>query len=200
MDQLLTDLCPETASASVVRRAGWCPQGDSSDLLLLVSMRFLALQEGNYVTPEEKLQELGIELPEVGSRHPAMALGVITGNLLYLSGATPRGELNKPWKGRVGETYSVDEGYQAAREVAIQQLARAKAVLGHLSRIQRVVKVLGMVNCSPGFSQTSQVMHGFSELIYEVLGERGVHARSAVGVQALPFNAPIEVETIFEIE
>ena len=151
------------------------------------------------MTPEEKLQELGIELPEARSFHPAMATGVITGNLLYLSGATPPARDGQPWHGRVGETYTVEEGYQAARLCAIQQLAQAKAVLGDLSRITRVVKVLGMVNCVPGFEQTPQVMHGFSELLYEVFGERGVHARSAVGLQALPSNVPIEVETIFEI-
>ena len=151
------------------------------------------------MTPENKLKELGIELPEAASPHPAMALGVITGNLLYLSGATPPNRPDREWRGRVGETYSVDEGYQAARDCAVQQLAMAKAVLGDLGRIRRVVKVLGMVNCAPGFEETPRVMHGFSDLLLEVLGERGVHARSAVGMQALPADAPVEVETIFEI-
>lgn len=151
------------------------------------------------MTPEEKLQELGITLPEAKSFHPAMAMGVISGNLLYLSGATPPPKDGVPWDGRVGETYSVEQGREAARLCAIQQLAQAKAVLGDLSRITRVVKVLGMVNCAPGFRDTPQVMHGFSELLHEVLGEKGVHARSAVGLQALPSNVPIEVETIIEI-
>jgi enamine deaminase RidA (YjgF/YER057c/UK114 family) len=151
------------------------------------------------MTPEDKLQELGITLPEAKSFHPAMAMGVITGNLLYLSGATPPAQDGTPWDGRVGETYSVEQGRAAARLCAIQQLAQAKAVLGDLSRVTRVVKVLGMVNCAPGFRDTPQVMHGFSELMHEVFGERGVHARSAVGLQALPSNVPIEVETIFEI-
>ena len=151
------------------------------------------------MTPEDKLREMGIALPEARSMHPAMAPGVIAGNLLYLSGATPPDLDGVPWRGRVGDVYSVEQGYQAARLCAIQQLAQAKAVLGELSRIQRVVKVLGMVNCVPGFEQTPQVMHGFSELLLEVFGERGVHARSAVGLQALPSNVPIEVETIFAI-
>ena len=151
------------------------------------------------MTPEEKLQELGITLPEAKSFHPAMAMGVITGNLLQLSGATPPPKDGVPWDGRVGDIYSVEQGREAAHLCAIQQLAQAKAVLGDLSRITRVVKVLGMVNCAPGFRDTPQVMHGFSELLHEVFGERGVHARSAVGLQALPSNVPIEVETIFEI-
>ena len=151
------------------------------------------------MTPEEKLKELGIELAKPSTFHPAMAPGVITGNLLYLSGATPPNRNGTPWNGRVGETYSVAEGYQAARECAIQQLSMAKGVLGELSRIKRVVKVLGMVNCVPGFTDSPAVMHGFSELMHSVLGEAGIHARSAIGVQALPANVPIEVETIFEI-
>ena len=152
------------------------------------------------MTPEEKLKEMGIELAEATSFHPAMAVGVITGNLLYLSGTTPPNRPDKTWQGRVGEAYSVEEGYQAARECAIQQLAMAKTVLGDLGRVRRVVKVLGMVNSAPGFGEQPAVMHGFSELMHEVFGERGVHARSAVGMQGLPSNAPVEVETIFEIE
>ena len=152
------------------------------------------------MTPEEKLAEMGIELVEATSFHPAMAVGVITGNLLYLSGTTPPNRPDKTWQGRVGETYSVEEGYQAARECGIQQLAMAKTVLGDLGRVRRVVKVLGMVNSAPGFGDQPRVMHGFSELMHEVFGERGVHARSAVGMQGLPSNAPVEVETIFEIE
>ena len=152
------------------------------------------------MTPEERLRELGIELAEATSFHPAMAIGVITGNLLYLSGTTPPDRPGKQWRGRVGETYSVEEGYQAARECAIQQLAMAKTVLGDLGRVRRVVKVLGMVNSAPSFGDQPRGMHGFSELMHEVFGERGVHARSAVGMQGLPSNAPVEVETIFEIE
>lgn len=152
------------------------------------------------MTPEEKLKEMGIELAEASGFHPAMAIGVVTGNLLYLSGTTPPNRPGTTWQGRVGETYSVEEGAQAARECAIQQLAMAKAVLGDLGRVRRVVKVLGMVNSAPGFGDQPRVMHGFSELMHEVFGERGVHARSAVGMQGLPSNAPVEVETIFEIE
>lgn len=152
------------------------------------------------MTPEEKLQELGYELTEQKAGAPAMAIGKIAGNLLYLSGTTPPPVDGKAWDGRVGDTYTVEEGYQAARLCAVNQLLMARTVLGDLSRIKQVVKVLGMVNCTPGFRDTPAVMHGFSDLLVEVLGEKGKHARSAVGLQALPNNVPIEVETIFEIE
>ena len=152
------------------------------------------------MTPEDKLAELGYDLAPSQMGNPAMAVGKIAGNLLYLSGSTPPPVDGKAWNGRVGETYTVEEGYQAARLCAVAQLAAAKTVLGDLGRIKQAVKVLGMVNCVPGFADTPKVMHGFSDLLYEVLGERGRHARSAVGLQALPGNTPIEVETIFEIE
>lgn len=156
--------------------------------------------ERETMTPEEKLAELGIVLTPSSMARPAMAVGKIVGNLLYLSGSTPGPVDGKAWNGRVGDTYTIEEGAQAARLCAIAQLAAAKTILGDLSRIKQTVKVLGMVNCTPGFADTPAVMHGFSDFIYEVLGEKGQHARSAVGLQALPGNVPIEVETIFEIE
>jgi enamine deaminase RidA (YjgF/YER057c/UK114 family) len=149
-------------------------------------------------TPEEKLQELGIELKEWKPFHPAVAAGVLTdANLLYLSGSTPS---SPELVGRVGDALSVEQGYQAARECAVNQLIQAKAVLGDLSRIKRVVKVLGMVNAAPGFKDSPAVVHGASEFFYEVFGDKGVHARSAVGLQALPNEVAVEIETIFEVE
>jgi enamine deaminase RidA (YjgF/YER057c/UK114 family) len=147
--------------------------------------------------PDDKLKELGIEIAEKTTFHPAVALGVITGNLLYLSGSTPS---DPKFKGRVGDALSVEEGYQAARDCTINQIAAAKSVLGDLGRIKRVVKVLGMVNAAPNFPDTPAVVHGASELYFEVFGEKGVHARSAVGLQALPSDVAVEIETIFEIE
>jgi enamine deaminase RidA (YjgF/YER057c/UK114 family) len=147
--------------------------------------------------PDDKLKELGIAIEEKTTFHPAVALGVITGNLLYLSGSTPS---DPKFKGRVGDALSVEEGYQAARDCTINQIAAAKSVLGDLGRIKRVVKVLGMVNAAPNFPDTPAVVHGASELYFEVFGEKGVHARSAVGLQALPSDVAVEIETIFEIE
>jgi len=147
--------------------------------------------------PDDKLKQLGIEIEEKTTFHPAVALGVISGNLLYLSGSTPS---DPRWKGRVGEALTVEEGYQAARDCTINQIAAAKSVLGDLGRIKRVVKVLGMVNAAPNFPDTPAVVHGASELYFAVFGEKGVHARSAVGLQALPSDVAVEIETIFEIE
>ena len=147
--------------------------------------------------PDDKLKQLGIEIEEKTTFHPAVALGVISGNLLYLSGSTPS---DPRWKGRVGEALTVEEGYQAARDCTINQIAAAKSVLGDLGRIKRVIKVLGMVNAAPNFPDTPAVVHGASELYFAVFGEKGVHARSAVGLQALPSDVAVEIETIFEIE
>ena len=146
--------------------------------------------------PDDKLKQLDIAIEEKTTFHPAVALGVITGNLLYLSGSTPS---DPRWKGRVGDALTVDQGYEAAKDCAINQIAAAKSVLGDLGRIKRVVKVLGMVNAAPGFTDSPAVVHGASELYFAVFGDKGIHARSAVGVQALPNDVAVEIETIFEI-
>ncbi len=151
------------------------------------------------MTPEEKMQELGLELKPVPIGNGVLIPWVQVGNLLYMSGRTPD-RTGKKWNGQVGNEYTVAEGKEAAREVAWSQLCAAKSALGELSRIKRVVKVLGMVNCVAAFPDSPQVINGFSELFVEVFGENGRHARSAVGLAALPGNVPVEVEVIFEIE
>jgi enamine deaminase RidA (YjgF/YER057c/UK114 family) len=148
------------------------------------------------MNPEQKLKELGIELDDVQVGDRPLIPWVQTGNLLYLSGKTPA---SGP-KGQVGGKVSTEEGYQAARDCAIGQLAVAKAALGDLNRVKRVVKVLGMVNTVPEFTEQPQVINGFSDLMVEVFGENGRHARSAVGMASLPGNHPVEVEVIFEVE
>lgn len=148
------------------------------------------------MTPEKKLEELGIELPHVELGDRPLIPWVRTGNLLYLSGRTP----STGPKGQAGGEVSTEEAYAAARDCAIGQLGVAKAALGDLSKIKRVVKVLGMVNTVPGYGEQPQVINGFSDLMVEVFGENGRHARSAVGMASLPGNVPVEVEVIFEIE
>lgn len=148
------------------------------------------------MTPEEKLTQLGIELPSVEVGDRPLVPWVRTGNLLYLSGRTP----STGPQGQVGAGVSIEDGYAAARDCAIGQIGVAKAALGDLSKIVRVVKVLGMVNSAPGFGGQPQVINGFSDLMVEVFGENGRHARSAVGMAGLPGNVPVEVEVIFEVE
>jgi enamine deaminase RidA (YjgF/YER057c/UK114 family) len=151
------------------------------------------------MTPEEKMQELGLELKPVAIGNGALIPWVQVGNLLYMSGRTPD-RTGKKWDGQCGKEYTAEEAKEAAREVAWSQLCAAKSALGELSRIKRVVKVLGMVNGVPGFRDSPAVINGFSELFVEIFGENGRHARSAVTMAGLPGNVPVEVEVIFEVE
>ncbi len=147
---------------------------------------------------EERLKELKITLPPSPAPVANYVNAVRVGNLLYLSGTTSR-DL-KPF-GKVGRDVTVKEGYQAARQAGMILLANVRANLGTLDRVKRVVKVLGMVYSADGFAEQPAVINGFSDLMVEVFGEAiGKHARSAVGVAALPGNAPVEVEAILEVE
>ncbi len=145
---------------------------------------------------EQRLQELGIELPAPIKPVANYVRYVQTGNLLFISGTGPTG--SSP-KGKVAADVTVDEAYAAAREVGLQILATAKDALGDLDRITRVVKLLGMVNSSPDFDGQPQVINGCSDLLVEVLGDAGRHTRSAVGMGALPHRIPVEIECIFEV-
>ena len=123
-----------------------------------------------------------------------------TGNLLFLSGSGPRKSNGEYIIGKVGENLSIEEGYQAARITGINHLATLKSELGNLNKVKRIVKVLGMVNSSPDFTDQPKVINGFSDLMVEVFGERGKHARSAVGMASLPIGIAVEIELIVEVE
>jgi len=147
---------------------------------------------------EDRLMELGIELPEPIQPAANYVRYLQTGNLLYISGTGPEGHVPA---GKVGTGVSEEEAYQAARSVGLQILATAKQALdGDLDRITRVVKVLGMVNSAPDFDRHPWVINGCSDLFVEVLGERGRHTRSAVGMAALPLQICVEIEATFEVE
>ena len=151
---------------------------------------------------EARLKELGIELP-VPSKPIANYVGAVrVGNLLFLSGHGPLRPEGKPSiTGKVGRDVDVPQAYQAAREVGLHLLATARAELGSLDRVRRVVKVLGMVRSAEGFGQQPQVINGFSDLMVEIFGEQiGKHARSAVGMAELPMGIPVEIEMILEVE
>ncbi len=127
--------------------------------------------------------------------------GVRVGNLLYLSGHGPSRVDGVPAaRGKVGRDLSVEEAYKVAREVGINLLGTARSLLGSLDKVKRVVKVLGMVNSAEGFGDQPKVINGFSDLMVEVFGENGRHARSAVGMAELPSSIPVEIEMILEVE
>jgi enamine deaminase RidA (YjgF/YER057c/UK114 family) len=151
------------------------------------------------MTVTARLAELGITLPEppqsLGSYVPA----VRSGNLLFLSGVLPlrNGQLART--GRVGETLSLEEARDDARQIAINALAVVQSAIGSLDRVQRCLKLNGYVASGPGFFDQPKVLNAASDLLFSVFGEQGRHARAAVGVCALPLNAPVEIDFIFEL-
>ncbi len=150
--------------------------------------------------PEAKLKELGIVLAAPGAPIANYVNAVQTGNLLFLAGKGPLPQDGKEVVGRLGKDMTIEQGYQAARSTAIAHLAVLKKELGDLKRVKRIVKVLGMVNSDPAFTQQPAVVNGYSDLMVAVFGEKGKHARSAVGMNTLPGGIPVEVEVIVEIE
>ena len=149
-------------------------------------------------TPEQRLTELGITLPEVRPPAGAYVPAVRTGNLLFLSGAGPISG-DEIVTGKVGADVDLERAVYAARLVGLQLLAAMRWELGSLDRVTRVVKLLGMVNCAPGFNNTPAVINGCSELFLDVFGDAGKHARSAVGQAELPFDISVEIECVVEV-
>jgi enamine deaminase RidA (YjgF/YER057c/UK114 family) len=149
--------------------------------------------------PEAKLEELGIELPSPPQPVANYVNGVQAGNLIFLAGKGPRYADGTEITGKLGQDVSIEEGYEGARLTAINQLAVLKAMLGDLKRVKRIVKVLGMVNSDPNFVEQPKVVNGFSDLMVEVFGERGKHARAAVGMASLPRGQAVEIELVVEI-
>ena len=145
-------------------------------------------------TPEERIKELGIELPEFSKPSANYGKWRQVDNLLFLAGD------GSDMKGRLGEDLTVEEGYQAARMTGVDILSTLKAACGDLSRIKQFVKVKGMVNSAPDFYDQPKVINGFSDLMVEVFGEKGKHARAAVGMVSLPSNIAVEIEVIVELE
>jgi enamine deaminase RidA (YjgF/YER057c/UK114 family) len=149
---------------------------------------------------EQRLKEKGIVLSPPSKPVANYVNAVRVGNLIYLAGKGPKNADGTDITGKVGKDLTIEQGYQAARTVAIQHLAVLKAELGSLNKIKRVVKVLGMVNCESGFTEQPKVINGYSDVMVEIFGEKGKHARSAVGMYALPNNIAVEVEVIVEVE
>ena len=146
------------------------------------------------MTIDERLADLGIELPPVPAPAGNYVHAVRTGNLLYLSGKGPGNVI-----GKVGGGISVEDAYRHARETGLVLIAVMRQELGSLDRVSRIVKVLGMVNAVPDFGQQPKVVNGCSDLFVDVFGEKGRHARSAVGMGSLPGGIPVEIEVIVEV-
>ncbi len=152
---------------------------------------------------EQRMTELGIELPEPWNVPAQFNFRpvVVSGNMAYVSGHGPLNNNGAVYKGKLGREYSVQEGYAAARMTMLLMLASLKRELGDLDRVQRIVKLLGMVNSAEGFDQQPAVINGASDLLVQIFGEqRGKHARSAVGMAELPVGIPVEIEMIVEVK
>jgi enamine deaminase RidA (YjgF/YER057c/UK114 family) len=145
---------------------------------------------------DRKLKDLGIELPSASPPAANYVKAVRVGDVLYLSGhAAVSG-----FRGKLGKDMTTEQGYQAARSTAISALATLQQELGDLNKVKRIVKVMGMVNSTPDYTEQHLVVNGFSDLIVAVLGDKGKHARSAVGMGSLPFNFAVEIDLVVEVE
>ncbi|MGH8825725.1 MAG: RidA family protein [Jiangellaceae bacterium] len=151
------------------------------------------------MTPEERLAALGLTVPDVVPPAAAYVPAVRTGSYVYTSGQLPVRDGELMHIGKVGSEVGPDEANECARQCALNALAAVRSQVGDLSAVTRVVKVLGFVASAPGFTAQPQVVNGASELLGQVFGDSGQHARSAVGVAALPLDAPVEVEMIVEV-
>ena len=145
---------------------------------------------------EERLAAAGITIPEVPVPLAAYVPGVVSGNMVHTSGQLPMANGALSFKGKLGDSASVEDGYAAAKQCAVNCLGVVKALIGDLDRVKRVVKVVGFVNSAPDFEAQPKVINGASELLQAAFGECGAHARSAVGVAALPLGAMCEVEIV----
>ncbi|MBI1768512.1 MAG: RidA family protein [Bacteroidetes bacterium] len=149
---------------------------------------------------DKKLKELGIELYPPTKPMANYVKVVRTGNLLFFAGHGPTKADNSNITGKVGKDLTLEQGYEAAKQTGIALLSTLKAEVGDLNKVKRVVKVLGMVNCTENFTDQPKVINGFSDMMVSVFGEKGKHARSAVGMYMLPLNIAVEIEMIVEVE
>lgn len=159
----------------------------------------VATIDENY-KPEAKLEELGIVLSTPSAPVANYVNAVRTGNLIFLAGKGPRKADGENITGKLGADLSIEEGYAAARLTGINQLSVLKAELGNLNKVKRIVKVKGMVNATADFTDHPKVVNGYSDLMVAVFGDRGKHARAAIGMGSLPSNIAVEIDMVVEIE
>jgi len=165
--------------------------------LLFFAVTIACAQKVDY---DKKLKDLGITLITPAKPVANYVKVVRTGNLLYLSGDGPTLADGSYITGKLGADLTIEQGYEAARQTGVSILSTLKAELGDLNKVKRIVKVLGMVNCTSTFADQPKVINGFSDLMVAVFGEKGKHARSAVGMSSLPSNIAVEIEIIVEVE
>lgn len=179
-------------------------------LLAILSFTFVSCQqqrvqepekerpEASY-DPEAKLEALNITLPSPPQPVANYVNGVRAGNLIFLAGKGPKYPDGRELSGKLGQDVTIEQAYEGARMTAINQLSVLKEMLGDLNKVKRIVKVLGMVNSDPDFVDQPKVINGFSDLMVEVFGERGKHARAAVGMASLPRGQSVEIELVVEV-
>ena len=150
------------------------------------------------MSANQRINELGIVLPQVATPAGAYVPAVVSGNLVFTAGQIPLVDGKLAATGKVGKDLTAEQAKEIARICALNAVAAVKSVIGDLDRVKKVVKVVGFVSSDPSFSQQPAVVNGASELLEQIFGEKGIHARSAVGVAVLPLDAPVEVELIVE--
>lgn len=151
------------------------------------------------MTIEEKLRQMGLQLPDPPKPVASYVPYVQTGNLVFVSGQVPRDKSGLRYRGHLGGERSLEDGYQAARLCALNALSVVKQAVGDLDRVRRIVKLTGYVASAQGFTGQPKVIDGASKLLVELFGERGRHARAAVGVSELPLGSTVELEMIVEV-
>lgn len=166
---------------------------------LLITLGF-APSVYSQTSPEQKLLQLGFSLPTPTTPVANYVNAVTSGNLVFLAGKGPVDASGNLIKGKLGKTMSVEQGYLAAQSAGLQLLTALKSEIGDLSRVTRIVKVTGMVNATPEFTQHPEVINGFSDLMVNVFGVQGKHARAAVGMNSLPRGMAVEIEMVVEIK
>lgn len=168
--------------------------------IFLLLLCIISITAFGQTDAEKKLKELNIELIPPTKPIANYVKAVRTGNLVFLAGHGPSKADGTITMGKVGKDLTIEQGYEAARQTGISLLSTLKAEIGDLNKVKRIVKVLGMVNCTETFADQPKVVNGFSDLMVQVFGEKGKHARSAVGMYALPMNMAVEIEMIVEVE
>lgn len=162
-------------------------------------MKVIGLVIGKFMNPEKNIQELGLTLPQPPAAAGAYVPAVRTGNLLYLAGTLPMRDGKIVYAGKVGQEINLVQAAEAAQLCTLNALANAKAALGSLDAVVRVVMVNGFVNGIDGFSDSPKVLNGASEFLLKVFGDAGKHARAAVSVNGLPLGAAVEVQIVLEV-